>query len=68
MAGHSLGEYTAAVGAGALAADDGMRLVCERGRLMAAIQSERPGAMAAVIGLEAGEARASCERAGRPAG
>jgi [acyl-carrier-protein] S-malonyltransferase len=53
VAGHSLGEYTAAVVSGALAPADGMRLVCERGRLMAAIQSERPGAMAAVIGLAA---------------
>jgi [acyl-carrier-protein] S-malonyltransferase len=52
VAGHSLGEYTAAVVAGALGAEDGMRVVCERGRLMAGIQSERPGAMAAIIGLE----------------
>jgi len=51
VAGHSLGEYTAAVASGALAVEDGMRLVSERGRLMAGIQSERPGAMAAVIGL-----------------
>ena len=51
VAGHSLGEYTAAVASGALAVEDGMRLVSERGRLMAGIQSERPGAMAAIIGL-----------------
>src|SRR2546425_7170940 len=53
VAGHSLGEYTAAVSAGALSVEDGMRLVCERGRLMNEIQNERPGAMAAVIGLSA---------------
>jgi [acyl-carrier-protein] S-malonyltransferase len=51
VAGHSLGEYTAAVASGALAVDDGMRLVALRGRLMADIQASRPGAMAAVIGL-----------------
>jgi [acyl-carrier-protein] S-malonyltransferase len=52
VAGHSLGEYTAAVSAGAIGAGDGMRVVSQRGALMAGIQSERPGAMGAVIGLE----------------
>lgn len=52
MAGHSLGEYTAAVAAAALSLEDGMRLVARRGRLMADIQSRSPGAMAAVIGLD----------------
>jgi len=63
VAGHSLGEYTAAAAAGALGAEDGMRLVCERGRLMAEIQSERPGAMAAIIGLEAEGLEQLCELA-----
>jgi [acyl-carrier-protein] S-malonyltransferase len=53
VAGHSLGEYTALVAAGALGADEGVRVVCERGRLTAEIQSESPGAMAAIIGLDA---------------
>jgi [acyl-carrier-protein] S-malonyltransferase len=52
VAGHSLGEYTAAVASGALALEDGMQLVSQRGQLMAGIQHERPGAMAAIIGLD----------------
>ena len=63
VAGHSLGEYTAAVAAGALDQDDGMRLVSERGRLMAEIQAESPGAMAAIIGLDAEVLGELCERA-----
>ena len=63
VAGHSLGEYTAAAAAGALTPFDGMRLVCERGRLMAEIQSARPGAMAAVVGLEAPDLEELCRRA-----
>jgi [acyl-carrier-protein] S-malonyltransferase len=63
VAGHSLGEYTAAVASGALALEDGMRVVSERGRLMAGAQDERPGAMAAVIGLSGEEVEALCERA-----
>ena len=63
VAGHSLGEYTAAVAAGAMSAEDGMRVVCERGRLMAGIQSERPGAMAAIIGLSIKEVERLCRQA-----
>jgi [acyl-carrier-protein] S-malonyltransferase len=63
VAGHSLGEYTAAVASGALSVADGMELVSLRGRLMAEIQSERPGAMAAVIGLDADRLRGLCEQA-----
>jgi len=63
VAGHSLGEYTAAVASGALGADDGMRLVALRGRLMAEIQSERPGAMAAIIGLDSERLAELCREA-----
>jgi [acyl-carrier-protein] S-malonyltransferase len=63
VAGHSLGEYTAAAVAGAVSAEDGLRLVSRRGKLMADIQSERPGAMGAVIGLPADQLRSLCEQA-----
>jgi [acyl-carrier-protein] S-malonyltransferase len=51
MAGHSLGEYTALVAAGALPFRAGLRLVRERGRLMQEAGERVPGAMAAIIGL-----------------
>jgi [acyl-carrier-protein] S-malonyltransferase len=63
VAGHSLGEYTAAVASGSLSVEDGMKLVSLRGKLMAGAQSERPGAMAAVIGLPADQLQELCERA-----
>ena len=63
VAGHSLGEYTAAVASGALSFQDGMRLVSLRGKLMAAAQSERPGTMAAIIGLPAEQLSELCGQA-----
>jgi [acyl-carrier-protein] S-malonyltransferase len=63
VAGHSLGEDTAAVAAGALDLQAGMELVSLRGRLMASCGSERPGGMAAIVGLPAEDVRALCETA-----
>ena len=51
VAGHSLGEYSALVCAGALEFADALRLVRRRGELMAAVNQRTPGAMAAIIGL-----------------
>ena len=51
-AGHSMGQYSALVAAGALVLEDGVRLVRERGRLMQASGQGRDGAMAALIGLD----------------
>ncbi len=50
-AGHSMGQYSALVAAGALSLEDGLRLVRERGRQMQASGSGRDGAMAAILGL-----------------
>lgn len=54
VAGHSLGEITAAVAAGSLSVRDGAVLVAERGRAFAAACARNPGTMAAVLGLERG--------------
>jgi [acyl-carrier-protein] S-malonyltransferase len=51
-AGHSLGEYSALVAAGALKFPDAVRAVRERGRLMQEACPQGRGAMAALIGLD----------------
>jgi [acyl-carrier-protein] S-malonyltransferase len=51
VAGHSLGEVTAAVASGALDLGDGAALVAERGRAMGAACATTPGAMAALVKL-----------------
>jgi [acyl-carrier-protein] S-malonyltransferase len=51
-AGHSLGQFTAMVAARVLDFADALRLVRERGRLMKEAGEQRPGGMAAVIGLD----------------
>jgi [acyl-carrier-protein] S-malonyltransferase len=62
MAGHSLGEYTALVAAGALTFPDGLRLVRERGRLMQEASERVPGAMAAIIGLPEDKVTELCDQ------
>ncbi|TFG62208.1 MAG: ACP S-malonyltransferase [Gemmatimonadales bacterium] len=51
-AGHSLGEFSAWLAAGSLSFADALRTVRRRGELMAAAGRERPGTMAAVLGLD----------------
>ena len=62
-AGHSLGEYSAYVVAGALTPADAACLVRRRGELMYEAGLERPGAMAAVMGLESANVETACEQA-----
>jgi [acyl-carrier-protein] S-malonyltransferase len=62
-AGHSLGEYSACVAAGALGFDDAVRLVYRRGELMHQAGIDRPGTMAAVLGLSREEVEAACAEA-----
>ena len=62
-AGHSLGEYTALAASGALAFEDGVRLVVERGEAMHAAAAERPGTMAALLGIDDDNAAIACQRA-----
>jgi [acyl-carrier-protein] S-malonyltransferase len=63
LAGHSLGEYTALVAAGALGFADALRLVRTRGRLMQSAVPEGVGAMAAIVGLDDEALEALCTEA-----
>jgi [acyl-carrier-protein] S-malonyltransferase len=63
-AGHSLGEYTALVYAGAMTFEDGLQLVRLRGELMQKACDERPGTMAAIIGLDPKVIGEVCQMAG----
>jgi [acyl-carrier-protein] S-malonyltransferase len=67
-AGHSLGEYSAHVAAGTLSSTDAARLVRRRGELMYTAGQERPGAMAAVLGLATAAVEAACDEASGPDG
>jgi [acyl-carrier-protein] S-malonyltransferase len=66
--GHSLGEYSAHVAAGTLTPIDAARLVRRRGELMLAAGEERPGAMAAVLGLATAEVESACDESSGPDG
>jgi [acyl-carrier-protein] S-malonyltransferase len=63
VAGHSLGEYSALVCAGALEFRSAVALVRERGRAMQAAVPAGKGAMAAILGLEDAAAEAACAEA-----
>ncbi len=67
-AGHSLGEYSAHIAARTLSEVDAARLVRRRGELMLAAGKERPGIMAAVLGLATAEVQSACDEASGPDG
>lgn len=67
-AGHSLGELTALTAGNSLSFEDGVRLVRERGRLMAQAGEIRPGAMAAILGLDLDPVEAICLEATQTVG
>ncbi|WP_342374763.1 ACP S-malonyltransferase [Myxococcus stipitatus] len=63
VAGHSLGEYSALVAAGAMSIGDAARAVRARGTFMQEAVPAGVGAMAAVLGLEPGKVKAACDEA-----
>ncbi len=67
-AGHSLGEYSAYLVAGALSAEAAAELVRRRGELMYAAGTGRPGAMAAVLGLATKAVEDACAAASSETG
>jgi [acyl-carrier-protein] S-malonyltransferase len=68
MAGHSLGEYTALVAAGALTLADALPLVRFRAQAMQEAVPVGTGAMAAILGLDAEAVRAGCAEAAAASG
>jgi [acyl-carrier-protein] S-malonyltransferase len=66
-AGHSLGEYSAYVAAGSLKPDAAAKLVRRRGELMQKAGEERPGTMAAILGLATKDVEAACADASQQA-
>jgi [acyl-carrier-protein] S-malonyltransferase len=68
VAGHSLGEYSALVAAGALSLADALPLVRFRAEAMQRAVPVGVGAMAAILGLEAEAVRAGCEQAAATTG
>lgn len=65
VAGHSMGEFTAAVAAGAISFEDGLLLVRQRGILMEEAGNEFPGGMASILGLPEAKVEEICREASR---
>ena len=63
VAGHSLGEYSALVAAGALSLADAVKVVNLRGRFMQDAVAPGVGAMAAILGLDAAQVEEACAEA-----
>lgn len=68
VAGHSMGELTALVSAGAMDFADGLRLVRERGRLMKLAGEQSPGGMAAVLKMDDADVEKACRQASEETG
>jgi [acyl-carrier-protein] S-malonyltransferase len=68
VAGHSLGEFSALVAAGALSFEEAISLVHERGKLMAEAGKRSPGGMAAILGLDEQTMGRICQEAIRSGG
>ncbi|HET8712140.1 MAG TPA: ACP S-malonyltransferase [Gemmatimonadales bacterium] len=66
-AGHSLGEYSAYITAGSLKPAAAAKLVRRRGELMQKAGEDRPGTMAAVLGLATKDVEAACAEASQQA-
>jgi [acyl-carrier-protein] S-malonyltransferase len=66
VAGHSMGELSALVAAGALSFSDGLRLVRTRGELMKRAGELSPGGMAAILGLDIPQIEQLCFQASTP--
>jgi [acyl-carrier-protein] S-malonyltransferase len=64
VAGHSLGEFSALVAAGALSFDDGLRLVAARAGAMQKACEKEPSTMAAILGLEDAKVEEICRAIG----
>ena len=67
-AGHSLGEFTAYYAAGSMGLAEASALVRRRGELMFDSGCKRPGAMAAILGLEEGKVEDACRQASTDGG